>query len=104
MKMELKDKTGFPYPFSIECYTLNRYSKTGGELKKYDNATLLTSNSKKNTLNHKSLLIAAQLPSKPIKKPNHFKNRTRNIQLENGEIKKINIRLITRFNEKNVHY
>lgn len=38
----------------------------------------------------------------PFKNPNHWENRTRNIKLENGEIKKINILFVDSFNGKKV--
>jgi hypothetical protein len=35
-----------------------------------------------------------------MKNPNHFENSTRNICLPNGEMRKVHIRLIRRFNNK----
>ncbi|MCQ4039738.1 hypothetical protein [Riemerella anatipestifer] len=39
-----------------------------------------------------------------FKKPNHFANRTRNIKLPDGQIKKINILFIQEYNGKKVVY
>jgi hypothetical protein len=39
---------------------------------------------------------------KPRKDANHFQNRTRNIELENGDIRKIHLRLIDSINGKKV--
>ncbi|PKH50861.1 hypothetical protein CXF68_09255 [Tenacibaculum sp. Bg11-29] len=98
-----KDKDGNPFPFSVSVWSLNRQSKKGGSLKHYDKARLLVGKKVKN-LSAASLLIAAQSAARLSKQPNHFKNRTRNIELENGDIKKIHIRLIDTFNGKKMQY
>ncbi len=43
-----------------------------------------------------------QSHQKVYKNPNHYENSTRNIMLESGEIRKIHIRLIRRFNNQTV--
>jgi len=76
--------------FTLEVRTFNKYNKSGGKLVTYRNAELLRPPKKKG-------LVRLSDPT-PFKNPNHFKNRTRNIKLEDGEIKKINIIFIIRFN------
>ena len=101
--LELKDKAGKAFPFNISVFALNQQSKTGGNLHIYNNAKLLVGNSKaKATLS--SLTISASTLSVVKKNPNHRMNFTRNIELENGAIKKINIRLIDTINGKKVEY
>ena len=95
-----KDVKGNPIPFSLKVYSLNRNSKKGGVLKVYENAKLL--NSKKFERNLENLTKQATAEVKDTKNPNHFKNRTRNIELANGDIKKIHVRLIDSINGQKV--
>jgi len=96
------DEKGDALPFDIEFRTYNRNNKMGGVLKRYERA---------------KLLIGKKLKGKPFidaeyfyrqqrvrKNPNHFNNRTRNIELPGGQIKKINILFITKFNNLEVIY
>ena len=96
------DVKGDAIPFDIEFRTYNRNNKMGGVLKRYEKA---------------KLLIGKKLKGKPFidaeyfyrevrvrKNPNHFDNRTRNIELTGGQIKKINILFITKFNNHEVIY
>ena len=98
--MNMKDKDGNPFPFNIDAWTCNRYSKSGGKLRRFVNAKLLArdKNSKSN------LTTEATAISKIKKNPQHFQNRTRNIELKNGNIRKIHIRLIDSINGKKVQY
>ena len=75
--------------FSITYYTYSATRKAGGEKKEYDGCRL----SRKNT-------DATEAPvfSTGPKRPNHYGNRTRNIVLPDGRIKKLNVWFITRFN------
>lgn len=75
--------------FTLEIRTFNRFNKSGGKTVIYRNAELLKPPKKKG-------LIRLSDPT-PFKNPNHFENRTRNIKVD-GEIKKINIIFIIRFN------
>lgn len=95
-----KDKKGNSYPFDIDVYTYNSFSKKGGVLKSYKNAKLLAW--EKSERNLQSLIRQASKEVKEDKNPNHWKNRTRNIELSNGEIKKIHLRLIDSINGKKV--
>jgi hypothetical protein len=96
------DANGEAIPFDIEFRTFNRNNKMGGVLKKYEGA---------------KLLIGKKLKGKPFidveyfyrqqrvrKNPNHWDNKTRNIELPGGQIKKINILFITKFNNLEVIY
>ena len=51
-----------------------------------------------------SMLVAVQSPTGVKRNPRHYENRTRNLELQNGETKKIHIRLITSINGKKTHY
>ena len=99
--IELKDKAGNPYPFSISFRTLNRQSKTGGRLVSYEKAKLFVPSKNKFPSNNINDMI---IEPKDKKNPNHFLNRTRNIEQENGNISKIHIRLIDSINGKKVVY
>lgn len=76
--------------FTIEMRTFNRYNKSGGKTVIYQNVELLRPPKKKG-------LVRLSDPT-PFKNPNHFKNRTRNVKFEDGEIKTIHIIYIIRFN------
>lgn len=98
-KMREKDSGEKPIPFSIEWRTFNKQNKMGGKLKIESNAILcMKSTVKKN--------IVQSLKFQPIQKerknPNHWDNKTRNIELSNGEVKTIGILTITKFNGLNV--
>lgn len=76
-------------PFSLAVRSFNKQNKFGGKLTIYQNVTLLQQPKNKKDFD---------------KNPNHWENRTRNIKLQNGEIKKINILFITLYNGKEVVY
>lgn len=95
-----KDVQGNPVPFDANIYTLNRNTKKGGVLKIYKGVKLLAF--KKGDQNLKGLVKQATSISNVVRKPNHFANRTRNIELPNGAIKKIKVRLIDSINGKKV--
>ena len=96
------DTNGNAIPFDVSFRTLNRNSKTGGRLITYKQVKKTQS---KLSLPSKSYLLhQVTTPSGIKRKPNHFKNRTRNVVLQNGEKRKIHIRLITSINSKKMHY
>jgi len=101
--MRTLDPNGRAVPFSISFRTLNRQSKTGGRLKEYPEAKLVIKEE-----NKKSDSIASlRYPKRQVtirRRPNHWDNKTRNIKLPNGEIKKILINHIITFNGKKVVY
>ena len=100
--IDKKGKDGTPFPFNISFRTLQRNSKTGGKLITYNNVVKATKSNSHQT--DKQLLKAVQSPTKAKKNPNHFKNRTRLLELQNGDIKKIHIRLIDSVNGQKMHY
>lgn len=96
------DAKGNAVPFDIEFRTYNRNNGMGGVLKKYERVKLLIPKKLKG-----KPFIDAQHFYRPVrvrKNPNHFENRTRNIELTGGQIKKINILFITKFNNLEVIY
>jgi len=101
--IEAKDTEGYPIPFSISFRTLQRNSKTGGRLVSCFGATALTSLPKQRKTT-KVIMDDLLRPERPEKNPNHFLNRTRNIQKANGEIAKLHIRLIDSINNKKMVY
>jgi hypothetical protein len=96
------DAKGDAIPFDIEFRTYNRNNKMGGVLKRYEKAKLLIGKK----LKGKPFIDAEHFYRKERirKNPNHFDNRTRNIELPGGQIKKINILFITKFNNHEVIY
>lgn len=86
-----RDNLGMFIPFDIEYRTFNEQTKQGGKLKKYYGVKYLPQANK-----------TAEVLE--MKSPNHYKNRTRNIELSNGEIKKIRIDFIISINNTKVIY
>lgn len=97
--MRKKDSNDNPVPFDIEWRTFNKQNKMGGKLKSELGAILCMKSTKKKNI-VKSL--QSQPEFKDRKNPNHWNNKTRNIELSNGEVKTISILLITKFNGKTV--
>ena len=92
------DKEGRPYPFR----TLQKNSKTGGRLVTYKGVKKYVPQ-KFQKSKASQLKDVQELPG--IKRnPNHFENRTRNLELQNGDIKKVKIRHIISLNGKIMHY
>lgn len=100
--MKQKDALGNPVHFDIEVRTFNKYNKTGGVYKIYKNAKLLVGEK----LKGKQFIEAEHFYRKhrSRKNPNHWDNATRNIELESGQIKKIKLRYIIRYNGIFVNY
>lgn len=96
------DKNGNPFPFDIKFRTLQRNSKTGGRLIEYKGVKKYKP--KPFYSNNDILKSQVQSGMNQNKTPNHYKNRTRNLELQNGEKRKIHIRLIDSINGKKMHY
>lgn len=71
-------------PFTVTFVKADRKRNTGGELKTYENCRLHY--------------------SRKDSPANHYQHSTRNVMLQNGEIRKIHIRLIVQFNNARVVY
>jgi hypothetical protein len=103
--MRTPNSEGRAVKFNIAVRTLNKNSKTGGKLNEYSDAKLVM---KEKGLDRDSIYALQNFkPSKEQKEkknPHHFSNKTRNIRLENGEVKKIHINYIINFNGKKVIY
>lgn len=103
--MRTPNSEGRAVKFDITVRTLNKNSKTGGRLDEYNQAKLVMH---EKGLDPNSIYALQNFkPSKVQKEkknPQHFDNKTRNIRLENGDIKKIQIKYIITFNGKTVIY
>jgi hypothetical protein len=95
------DASGNAVPFDIRVRSLQRNSKTGGKLYEYIAVRKLRRNASDTPPN---LLAVAQSGSRLKINPNHFQNRTRNLELQNKDIRKIHIRLIIAINGIKVVY
>jgi hypothetical protein len=89
-----KDERGFYAPFDIAFRTFNENTKQGGRLIKYKAVKYLPEANKKEGNDFKV----------SVKPPNHYTNRTRNIELSTGEIKSVKIDFIISVNNKKVIY
>lgn len=99
--MEKKDTQGNAVPFDIEFRTFNSNNKSGGALKKYNAARLLIAKNKQavfNPMEHEYRQFRVR------KNPNHWDNRTRNLETPSGQIRKVKILYITKFNGCQVVY
>lgn len=104
-QMKTLDANGKAVAFDIKVRTLNRYSKTGGKLKHYTTAKLVMAEENKNVNSVMSLRYAPKPVVTTRRNPRHFENKTRNIKvLPQNQIKKIHIRYIIEFNNKQVIY
>lgn len=85
-------------PFSLSFVTYDKKRDTGGEWINVKSAVKFMAKG------HQTKSIEAAQPSFTMlsKNPKHFENSTRNIKLQNGEIRKVHIRLIRLFNNKTV--
>lgn len=90
----LRDAIGMFVPFDLEYRTFNEQTKKGGKLKAYHGVKYLPQANE----------IEEQIIVPGSKPPNHYKNRTRNIEMPNGEIKKIRIDFIVSINNTKVIY
>ena len=100
--IDRQDKEGRSIPFDLTFRSLQRNSKTGGKLYTYDQVKKYR---KKKYVHSKTAMINAVQSGGAVKKsPNHFENRTRNLELQNGEIKKIHIRLMISINGQTIIY
>lgn len=89
-------------PFDVSFRTFSKTTKRGGQLKVYEGVKWLPSakpDDKKEITIHNVLD-----PVKANKDPNHFENRTRNVELPNGDIRTINIDYIILVNNYKVIY
>ena len=93
-EMKKLDNQKNPVPFSIKVRTFNLQNKSGGNIRYYPEAVLMQAPKTKG--------IKRLADVTPFKNPNHGENRTRNIKLPDGSIKKINILFIIEFNGKKV--
>jgi hypothetical protein len=88
-EMRKLDPEKKPIPFSLAVRTYNQQNWFGGKLLIYHNATLMQQPKNKKEYE---------------KNPNHWENKTRNIKLADGTIKKIIILFIVAFNGREVVY
>lgn len=92
-----KNEIGMYLPFDLTYRTFNEQTKQGGKLKVYKGVKYLPEAKQTDEFD-----IAKQ--NKHLKPPSHFENRTRNIELPTGEIKKIRIDFIISVNNIKVIY
>lgn len=100
--MQLKDREGKPFPFDMTYRTFNSQTKKGGRLKHFISAKYLPEanpNSKPSL--HPDAVFAEE---KPTRNPSHFQNRTRNIELSTGEVKKLRFDFMISINNKKIIY
>lgn len=90
----LKNEKGMYLPFNIQYRTFNEQTKSGGKLKTYIGVKYLPEALKPDNAHD----------NYQLKSPNHYDNRTRNIELNTGEIRKLKIDFIISINNIKVIY
>lgn len=95
-----RDRDGQLVPFDIAYRTFNQTTKKGGALKRYERVKYLPPARPGDDKSIHNLLM----PIKPTKNPNHHANKTRNIELANGDIRKLHIYFIDEINNCKVIY
>lgn len=100
--IQLKDRNGAAFPFDIKYRTFNSQTKQGGNLKEYKGVKHIPNANPHKELETNAFNILETVKKK--KKPNHFKNRTRNIELLNGTVRTVRIDFIISINNKKVIY
>lgn len=100
--MRRRDTTGRLIHFNITFRTFSATTRRGGKLKQIDGAIYMypANPDADKPINIYNLLD----PVTSAKNPNHFENRTRNIQLPDGKIRKVNIDFIISINDHKVIY
>lgn len=101
-QMGQTDSNGRPAKFDVETRTFNRYAKTGGQYKIYEDAELVMY--QKRSKIDREIAMLKSTEKKERKNPHHFANKTKNIRLASGKIRKINLLFIIKFNGKKVIY
>jgi len=81
--------------FSIRYVTADKSRNSGGDIKEYDGCRL----SRRAASDTEAPVFTT---GNPTKRPNHYRNRTRNIVLANSDVRKVNVWLIIGFNGKPV--
>lgn len=82
--------------FSLGVFSCNKQRNTGGEWIEVEEAV-------KSRMQDESVQETPHNTSRFQKNPNHYKNSTRNIVvLPKGEIMKVHLRLMRRFNNKTI--
>jgi len=95
---------GKPRPFQMKFIKADRTRGTGGEILELLQGRKVVSKDKQGNPVF-DLRPKVQPSASTLKKdPRHWVNATRNIILENGEIRKVHIRLIIEFNHQKVCY
>lgn len=100
--MRRKSVDGSFHPFNLLMRTFNSQTGKGGKLVAFENVRFVPEanpNNKKKTNIFNVLDTVVQ-----SKRPNHYKNRTRNIQLEDNTVRTIRIDFIIKINNQIVIY
>lgn len=89
-------------PFDVTIRTFNSQNGKGGKWIKYENVRLLPEANHDKKKKHTIENVLEE--NKASKRPNHYRNRTRNIELEDGSVKTIRIDFIITINSHPVIY
>ena len=100
--MAKKDENNRLIPFDVTYRTFNSTSKKGGKLKVYPSAKLCLEANPNRIV--KDTLENIMDKETAIKNPAHFDNRTRNIELQTGEIVRLRIDFVISINNQKIIY
>lgn len=85
-------------PFDITFYTADKKRRTGGEKIQLQNVTTTSKEQRAEPSAERTIAQAVD------RNPGHYRHSTRNLVLENNQIRKCHIRLITELNGQKVIY
>lgn len=86
-EMRKTDRNGNPIPFDVTFVTCDRQRNTGGKVKSLTGAYM-----------NRTELDRTERERKKTGVQYHYRNATRNLKTANGDLTKVHIYLITRFN------
>ena len=97
---------GKPPRFDIVIWTFDHKRRTGGEEISFKNVCLndIKPDKKYELVAKENLRESTEAKQVLIKNPNHRANKTRNLRLPNGQVRKFHIRFIKSFNGQQIIY
>lgn len=104
-EMETPDATGMPRLFDLKVISWDFQRGKGGELLEFNQVSL--TDVKFSVFGEAKININAREKPTTVtiyKDPNHKENKTKNVRLRNGQIRKVHIRFMTEYNGKQIMY
>jgi hypothetical protein len=104
-EMETPDSSGMARLFDLKVISWDFQRGKGGELLEFNQVSL--TDVKHSVFGEAKININAREKPTTVtiyKDPNHKENKTKNVRLRNGQIRKVHIRFMTEYNGKQIMY